>query len=384
MRGTARLTAPRRADQAGHVAKLGSPFALAFVVACGADPRATTGMESSDGSGASISTSSPSSTSAQTTADASSGGSSSSSSTDASSDESSAGASSSTGEPPAHVCSSVDLLGCQRGMYLSLYTDHTGQIDFGRETEQHRFILGDAAKEQLVLDFVEAHRIESLALYDLATILDDPALQDALQSFMGRAREAGVQRIEAIGATATSTWDAIAEFHDTHAAFDGMVTEIEFWNGSATFMEFLDILGYARDLGLVAPSGEPATLSVYVGWLEQAEVDAMLPLVDRAYVHTYVDDASTAFGYGEERFAMYADANLAQGLAVEVRPIFSAEDNAWSAGAETFMGEWLADHGLDAAELAMLEAFEGSSLHGRIQLSGHQYFSYFFLERYVD
>ena len=337
----------------------------------------TTGAGSSS-SGATSSSTAADGSSSTSTSDAGS----SSSSTESSADGSSSSDSSSTGEPPLE-CSSATLLGCARGMYLSLYTDHTGQIVFGGETEEHRYILGDAAKEQLVLDFITAHRIESLALYDLGTILDDDALRDALESFMVRAREAGVLRIEAVCATSTNTWDAIAAFHDEHAPFDGYVTEIEFWNGEVTFDEFIAAIDYARALPIVAPSGAPPTVSVYLGWVEQAEVDAMLPLVDRAYIHAYVDDAANAFGYAEERMAMFADANDAQGLAVEVRPIFSAEDHMWSAGAETFMGEWLADNGLDAAELAVLEAFEASPLHGRIVLGGHQYFSYFFLERYL-
>lgn len=268
-------------------------------------------------------------------------------------------------------------------MYLSLYTDHTGQIDFGGETEEHRFILGDAAKEQIVLDFIMANRIESLALYDMGTILDDADLRVALASFMTQAREAGVLRIEAISATSTNTWDRIADFHETQAPFDGFVTEIEFWNGGATFDEFIGILEYVRAMPLVAPSGEAPTLSVYVGWLEPSEVEAMLPLIDRAYVHVYVDEAPTAFGYGEERFELFADANEAQGLAVEIWPIFSAEDHEWSAGAETFMGEWLTANGLDAAELALLGDFEAAPVYERIEITGHQYFSHFFLERYL-
>lgn len=280
-------------------------------------------------------------------------------------------------------CGTANLLGCYRGMYLSLYTDHTGQIVFGGDTEQHRFILGDADKEQIVLDFIVANRIESLALYNLGTILDDDALMTALASFMDRARDAGVLRIEAIGSTSTSTWDRIGEFHETHAPFDGFVTEIEFWNGGATFDQFIGILEYVRAKPLLAPSGQPPTLSVYVGWIDQGQVDAMLPLIDRAYVHVYVDAAPTAFGYGEARIEMFANANEAQQRQVEIWPLFSAEDNMWSAGSETFMGEWLTDNGLDAAELAVLEAFEAAPVYGHIELTGHQYFSYFFLERYL-
>lgn len=360
---------------------------LAMLAACGVPNGGGTGTSDDSTAGTTMATAASTSGSAAPDTTASSAAESTDPSTTSSSasttSEASTGDGDTTGDPPKGDCGTANLLGCYRGMYLSLYTDHAGQIDFGGDTEEHRLILGDAAKEQLVLDFIAANRIESLALYDMGTILDDADLRLALASFMTRAREAGVLRIEAISATSTNTWDQIADFHETQGAFDGFVTEIEFWNSGATFDEFIGILEYVRAMPLVAPSGEAPTLSVYVGWLDPSEVEAMLPLIDRAYVHVYVDAAPTAFGYGEERFEMFADANEAQGLDVDVWPIFSAEDHEWSAGAETFMGEWLAVSGLDAAELALLGDFEAAPVYGRIEITGHQYFSHFFLERYL-
>jgi hypothetical protein len=368
------------------VARLAVSFAtLAVITACGTPPADGSGTtdDSNPGTTTAGASTSTSAAPSSTAADAESTGSSATSESSTSPASSSDGDTTTSDDPPKGDCGTANLLGCYRGMYLSLYTDHTGQIDFGGETEEHRFILGDAAKEQLVLDFIAANRIESLALYDMGTILDDAGLELALASFMTRAREAGVLRIEAISATATNTWDQVAEFHEAHAPFDGFVTEIEFWNGGATFDEFIGILEYVRAMPLVAPAGGAPTLSVYVGWLEPSEVEAMLPLIDRAYVHVYVDEAPAAFGYGEERFEMFADATEAQGRDVEIWPIFSAEDHAWSAGSETFMGEWLTDNGLDAAELALLGDLEAAPVYGRIEVSGFQYFSHFFLERYL-
>jgi len=360
---------------------------LVVLAACGGTPPAD-GTGTSDDSGTASTTTAGASTSTAvlpdtTASDSESTGSTVTSSSTSESSSSSSDDTTTSSDPPKGDCGTANLLGCYRGMYLSLYTDGTGQIEFGGETEEHRFILGDAGKEEIVLDFIEANRIESLALYNMGTILDDERLQLALASFMTRAREAGVLRIEAISATSTNTWDQIAEFHDAHAPFDGFVTEIEFWNDGATFDEFIGILEYVRAKPLVAPSGEAPTLSVYVGWLEPSEVEAMLPLIDRAYVHVYVDEAPQAFGYGEERFEMFADANEAQGLDVEIWPIFSAEDHEWAAGSETFMGEWLMANGLDDAELTLLGDFEAAPVYERIEISGFQYFSYFFLERYL-
>lgn len=280
-------------------------------------------------------------------------------------------------------CASQHLIGCYRGMYLSLYADHIGQITFGGATEEHRYILGDLPKEQKVLDFIGQHRIESIALYDLNAILTDSILRPALTSFLSRARQAGVLRVEAIGDTSTQAWDRIASFHLEQSPFDGFVTEIEFWNSGATLQELVDTLKYVRAKPLIAPSGGPPTLSVYTGWVDQSDVDAMIPWIDRVYLHAYVDTAPMAFGYVKSRLQMVVNANQALGTDVDVWPIFSAEDHAWAAGAETFMGEWLQANGMDAAEETLLGDLEADALHANVSVSGHQYYEYFFLERYL-
>lgn len=280
-------------------------------------------------------------------------------------------------------CTSQHLIGCYRGMYLSLYTDHIGQITFSGATEEHRYILGDLPKEQKVLEFIGQHRIESIALYDLGEILTDNVLRPALTSFMSRARQAGVLRVEAIAGTSTQAWDQIASFHLEQSPFDGFVTEIEFWNGGATLQQLVDTLKYVRGKPLIAPSGGPPTLSVYTGWVDQNDVDTMIPWIDRVYLHAYVDTAPAAFGYVESRLQMVVNANEALGKTVDVWPIYSAEDHVWAAGAETFMGEWLQANGMDAAETTFLTDFEADALHSHVGVTGHQYYEYFFLERYL-
>ena len=52
-------------------------------------------------------------------------------------------------------CSSANPLGCYRGMYLSLWTDHIGQVTFEGETEPYRQILRDPKKEDAVLAFAQ-------------------------------------------------------------------------------------------------------------------------------------------------------------------------------------------------------------------------------------
>lgn len=280
-------------------------------------------------------------------------------------------------------CTSANPLGCYRGMYLSLWTTHIGQVTFGGETEPYREILGDPTKEDVVLAFLKKERIESLALYDLFKILGDATREPALLSFLARARQNGVLEVNAIADTTYAAWDAIATSQAANKPFDGLVTEIEFWNGGATYQEFQDTLKYVRSLNIPGRTGGTATLGVYTGWPDAAQIEGMLPLIDRLYVHVYVTSADKAYGYGKDRFQLVADANQKLGTKVEVWPIFSAEGLDWSAGSEHFMGDWLTTHSLDEAEAQFLGDWEAVPPMGPVKKTGFQVYDYFFLNRYV-
>jgi hypothetical protein len=279
-------------------------------------------------------------------------------------------------------CGAGHLTGCYRGMYLSLYTDRVGQIVFGGATEPYKNILGDAAKEAKVLAFIGAHRIESLALYDLGAILADPGLEADLLSFLNRAAAQGVVDVNAIADATKSGWDSIAAYQRQNSRFDGVLTEIEFWNpGGATFQDYTATLQYIRSLGMKARSGAPMRVASYIGWPDAAQIDALAPLVDRLYVHVYVTSPDQAYAYGKQRFQWVASANTQLHTHVDVWPIFSAEGVTWSAGAEHFMGDWLSSHTLDEAESTLLTAWQADPAGPAI--TGIEYYEAFFLEQYV-
>lgn len=287
------------------------------------------------------------------------------------------------GAGPRQECTSQTPGACQRGLYVSLYADHSGKVVFGGETAQHLHILDDAGKRELVLGFIEARGIASLSLYDLTTILADETLTSALRDFVSAARARGVAEVNAIGSAAKPSWDAIAAAQQQAPLFDGLVTEIEFWNGGATFEEFQSMASYVRGLELKTPQGAALPLAAYIGRPTSEQFTALLPLVDRLFVHVYVKDAEQAYGYGQERFAAIAAGNAALERPVEVRPIFSAEGEAWAAGDEHFMGDWLTDHTLGDAEAAFLSGWE-SEVAPLPPLTGFQYYDYLFLERYLE
>jgi hypothetical protein len=280
-------------------------------------------------------------------------------------------------------CSSTHLTGCYRGMYVSLQTGQIGQNVLGGATEAYSNILGDPAKEAAVLTYIGAHRIDSLALYDLGAILGDPALTADLVSFLNRAATQGVVDVNAVGDTTQSAWDAIATFQKQNALLDGLLTEIEFWNPGVTFQQFTATLQYMRSLGVQGRSGNPIRIASYIGWPTQAQVDALVPLVDRLYVHVYVTSPDQAYGYGQQRFRYIASANAQLGTHVDVWPIFSAEGVMWKAGAETFMGDWLAAHSLDEAESTLLAGWEANPPGAGVAATGIEYYEYFFLSEYV-
>lgn len=279
------------------------------------------------------------------------------------------------------VCDAQHPSACPRGMYVSLWADHAGQNVFAGETAQHLHILGDAAKEAPVLDFIAAHGITSLSLYDLHVILSDAALTTALEAFLVKARGRGVREVLAICDVTQSAWDEIAAEQKQSAIFDGLVTEIEFWTDNS-FDQFKSTLAYVRGLN-IQKGGERLPVAVYVGWPTAEQTAAMAPLVERLFVHAYVTSPDKAFPYAKQRLLDLAAANANQTNAVEVRPIFSAEGTTWSAGAEHFMGDWLAEHSLPEAEAALLAAWSAEPVDSLPPFGGFQYFDYFYLERYL-
>lgn len=270
-----------------------------------------------------------------------------------------------------------------RGMYVSLYTNRAGKIPFTGDDEVYAHILSDKVKEDRLLEFIKSQHIDSISLYDLNAILTDDRLKSALASFTSRARQAGVQRIEAIGAEDAAAWDRIHQFHHKHARFDGLLTEMEFWTGSPTFDDFLKTLRYVRSLTWQPASAGPPTLSAYLGRPTPTQVEQMVPLLDRVYIHVYVPAASRAFGYGSERFRLFDQANQKLGAHIDVAPIFSAEGQEFTAGGECFMGDWLREHGLEETEQLFLADWDREMSDVSLRLAGHQYYEYCFLDKYL-
>ncbi|HEY9663793.1 MAG TPA: hypothetical protein V6C65_35545 [Allocoleopsis sp.] len=232
-------------------------------------------------------------------------------------------------------------------------------------------ILGTTAKENDLLSFITKYQFDSISLYDLAKILG-AGMGAQLSSFIQAAKACGVVEVNAIGST-NSNWVQVQNYQSANAGkFDGLVTEVEFWNQSpvsTAFSAFVTQLQYMQTLGITPPQITP-----YIGWLnrdpsmsEAQEAAILAANVSRMFVHAYVKDPANAASYIQSRVT----ALLTAKPSLPIWPIFSAEGTQYKAGSEVFMGDWLAANSLDAAEAKLSGA------------KGFQYFHHAFLKQYL-
>ncbi|MFK7930076.1 MAG: hypothetical protein AB8H79_17915 [Myxococcota bacterium] len=284
-----------------------------------------------------------------------------------------------------------------RMVYMSLWATGVGRLTF--EPESHHYqALGDAKKTQMALDFIAEQQVTEVAFYNMRAVLTDPGRTASLSAFIKKARGLGVERAIAIGSN-NAAFDRIATYQtnalrdDPDASFDGMLTEIEFWQTEGDYDAYIDTLDHMGALNLLNRDGEPLMLATYQGWLHKTPgvaercgnpdlddagciAEMVSQRVDRVLLHTYTNTPETAPTYGEDRFEHYRNASKP----VQLLPIFAFEDPEFSAGTEYFSGEWLCknkDGGLAGAE----DVFNANAA---IPAEGFAHYSYFFADMYLN
>jgi len=250
-----------------------------------------------------------------------------------------------------------------RGLYVSILTDKIGSFTLPNIAKG---ILGNATKEAQFIGYVFQYGFNSVSIYDLGKILPSQSLSSRLSNLIKQLKANGVVEVNAIASTLNDV-DLIKRYNASHQNhFDGVVTELEFWNAgngnTAVFNSALALLDAIRVSKLVA--------SCYIGWLNlipgmaiNAAASILANHADRILVHAYVKDPSLASGYILSRVTALRAGNPN----VDIRPIFSAEGVGFSAGDEIFMGDYLKTHTFTQCEAA-LPGF-----------SGYQYYEYGFL-----
>jgi|SRR3954452_22543221 len=222
-----------------------------------------------------------------------------------------------------------------RGIYASILSTQLGK--FVLPVLANR-ILGSPINEAAFVDYVVKNNFTSVTLYDLNHILGIPDLEKKLAKFIFNLRMNGV--VEINGAVAAEFQVlSMKQFNSKYPAkFDGIITEMEFWNGSNQANDLIDlalVLFKANVLGF--------NTAAYIGYMDriatiaQDRIAALLvKLCDKILVHAYVKDPAQAVGYIQSRVTALKLINPN----VEIWPIFSVEGPGTATGDEIFMGDF--------------------------------------------
>jgi hypothetical protein len=253
-------------------------------------------------------------------------------------------------------------------------------------------IVTDTTKTQEFLNFVKKHRFTELTFYTggpLATRVI-PTKQQEFKALLEKVRAQGVTFV-AIAVGGKTEMDRITAFLTTYSVkIDGLWLEYEWWNNKprdfANAVEILKYMRYKSEVGTV--------IGAYIGWTEPEEMTTLLKVVDRVYIHSYVDNGSKLYNYMKTRLDQIraaAPENL-----VKVIPIISAEwlpPEICNLGPSTpgysdnmcFLGPWLKANGAFVGAETAFKAAERSdrptltgikTWRNYAKIAGFYYFSY--------
>lgn len=251
-------------------------------------------------------------------------------------------------------------------------------------------ILGDPAKEDALVEFVESEAIDALIFYGLGQILAtsrEPEFVDLID----RLRDAGMTELGApiAGASALVRVEAFNAAHPANH-FDLVVTESEYWHDCtdppvgyshecascrvSCFPPFLALLQATRELAdREAKAGRAVAVGAYLGYPSVTEAEQIVALADRAYLNYTGESPAAAYTRAYSKWgAMRARlAAFAAPDPIEVWPIFYACGQA-------NMGQWLGTHSRAEAEadfMTRLGVEDVPFIHD-IVVGGFAYFSY--------
>lgn len=183
-------------------------------------------------------------------------------------------------------------------------------------------IVTNPSKTQEFLDFVKKYGFTELTFYTGGPVATRviPLKQSELKDLIEKVRAQGVNFVSiAVGGIAEM--DRVTKFLSTYAVkIDGLWLEYEWWNNSPRDFttNATTILKYMRSK---APAG--TVIGAYIGWTTQNEMTSLLKLVDRIYMHSYVDRGTKLYPKVKDRLNQIK--NAVPSTKVKVLPIISAE-----------------------------------------------------------
>jgi len=208
-------------------------------------------------------------------------------------------------------------------------------------------ILGNATRENQVLQFCVNHQLNYIALYDLDKGIFDwsnATYVNQLRSFITKARTSGITQVAASMNSNPQWTTKLANYNNnitnSTQRIDRITIEHEWWNGDITLAAFISNL---TSMNSVLHALSPQVLiDLYIGWPLTGEMEQITPLIDRLLIHDYVV-GSPSYNYtrhsnGKERLLEIANYCATLSKVLDVMPIFSSEPN--------FSGPWFQTHRL--------------------------------------
>lgn len=188
---------------------------------------------------------------------------------------------------------SVGLLANHRGVYIN---------DFYVSG-----ILGDPALEDALLSWVDENDFTDIYLYNIGAILAD-GLDNELRTFVNKAHNQNPYvRVSFVSAGFGDSFTALEQYHDGRkdSKPDGIVSEIEFWNGSmnyaddyAPWIDRVNDLKFTVPLGEVTPRNSGITRQFYIGQIKDSGFPPSLTIAkelvlnhDQIFLTNYHTDA---------------------------------------------------------------------------------------------
>jgi hypothetical protein len=265
-----------------------------------------------------------------------------------------------------------------------LYIDHFSNI------------LGDANKEDSLLNYAQDSSFNYLLMYDLQSInLSNTSKADQLGAFIKRARENyGLQYVGAVGENYNSFKDKIAPFNlsrtDDHERFNVFNLEFEFWTQSSvttggyyctqylqqancncdTSGGFKFFIKQMHQIDSLAATQQVIS-ETYLGWFNQGQASQIQQNVDRVLLHAYRTGTSSLFSYSKTRMSYLASNNSP----IDIAPIFSAEPD--------FMGPWLESHSQEEAYNKYKLDYDNDNSNWKqyVNILGYQWFVWRYMPR---
>ncbi|KAJ3387637.1 hypothetical protein HDU80_000119 [Chytriomyces hyalinus] len=279
-----------------------------------------------------------------------------------------------------------------RGLYVSL--------DNASLPEPFASLLCQPANHDHLFRFIQTHNITALNLYGVDKILKTAPKAALLPSFMQTLRKLGILAINAV-ASSLEGFKAIKTYQlaqtEPESQFDGLLTEIEFWNMykpendsafTRAFEEFIALLQDVRVLNITHLSTRKSLpLMAYLGWFRPSKLhsyskraELLARSLDAVYLHAYVKDPMMAWKYVEGRMTTFASTRLP----LKIWFILSAEGTQCNAGGH-FMGDWLKNQTNDdsvslAESIALKHVHKSRLFNVDIPFMGFQKFTYYYMD----